>query len=701
MVEVGQWGPEPFLDRSGRPLTSLTLTVYETDGTTLADLYTDQDGDTALANPLPTGVATTAAGLDVRGNGNFYAAPGSYILAAVYLGDEVYRSPVTVGVDVESVGAVISVNGETGVVVLDAVDVGADATGTAAGLVATEADARADADALLIPLTQKAAANGVATLGADSLIPTNQLPPIALSEFKGLVASEVAMTAVTAEPGDYVIRTDFDPDQWFVLTTAPAATAANWLPITADQAVDTVNGQVGVVVLTKTDVGLGNVDNTSDADKPVSSAQQTALDGKVTGWPIDHTGAAAATDAIVLDVTGDTQNRFVVNHDGSIEWGSGAAVADVLLARSAANVLNLTGAAHEVVRTAGTDLIFQSKRAADASARFNITADGSIKWFDGAGDQQWSIINTSGAVLTIHNHFSGQERPSLSLTQSGTGITGMTGWTSSSPSWSMAFSQSAGVGNYMDLLGSTFGGWRVIAPGATYPAFVAKGAAAQTANLQEWQTSAAAVLMNVGPGGRIAWDGSTSSGLYASSGNLRTDDFNSIWAQALRYSSNLKIQQSNATDVATFNTSAATGGHTLVLKNVGSQTGDSQRWTDSSNAVLAYVTAGGNVVAPQAINVQTGTTYTIVAADMAKLVTCDNAGGITFTVPQDSDAVYPIGHFTEIMQLGAGQITVAAGSGATLRVSGLTAKARAQYSRLGVQKVAANTWSLYGDLAAS
>ncbi len=35
------------------------------------------------------------------------------------------------------------------------------------------------------------------------------------------------------------------------------------------------------VTLVKGDVGLGNVDNTSDTDKPVSTAQQTALDGKV------------------------------------------------------------------------------------------------------------------------------------------------------------------------------------------------------------------------------------------------------------------------------------------------------------------------------------------------------------------------------------------------------------------------------------
>lgn len=41
-------------------------------------------------------------------------------------------------------------------------------------------------------------------------------------------------------------------------------------------AVSSVNGQIGAVVLTKTDVGLGNVDNTSDANKPVSTAQAAA-----------------------------------------------------------------------------------------------------------------------------------------------------------------------------------------------------------------------------------------------------------------------------------------------------------------------------------------------------------------------------------------------------------------------------------------
>jgi microcystin-dependent protein len=41
--------------------------------------------------------------------------------------------------------------------------------------------------------------------------------------------------------------------------------------------VSSVAGRQGVVVLAKNDVGLANVDNTSDADKPVSTAQQTAI----------------------------------------------------------------------------------------------------------------------------------------------------------------------------------------------------------------------------------------------------------------------------------------------------------------------------------------------------------------------------------------------------------------------------------------
>jgi hypothetical protein len=57
---------------------------------------------------------------------------------------------------------------------------------------------------------------------------------------------------------------------------------ASGIPEKSDNSDDvvSVNGQTGVVTITKSDVGLSNVDNTSDANKPVSTAQQIALNSK-------------------------------------------------------------------------------------------------------------------------------------------------------------------------------------------------------------------------------------------------------------------------------------------------------------------------------------------------------------------------------------------------------------------------------------
>ena len=51
-------------------------------------------------------------------------------------------------------------------------------------------------------------------------------------------------------------------------------------------AVTSVNTKTGAVVLAKADIGLANVDNTSDANKPVSTATQTALDTKEDKLPV-------------------------------------------------------------------------------------------------------------------------------------------------------------------------------------------------------------------------------------------------------------------------------------------------------------------------------------------------------------------------------------------------------------------------------
>lgn len=135
-----------------------------------------------------------------------------------------------------------------------------------------------DLSGTYIPVSEKAAVNGVATLGANGKIPSNQIPAVAISE-TFVVASQAAMLALTAETGDVAVRTDVSKS--FILTAEPASTLGNWQELLTPTApVQSVNGQTGNVVVTKADVGLGNADNTSDLNKPISTATQTALNGK-------------------------------------------------------------------------------------------------------------------------------------------------------------------------------------------------------------------------------------------------------------------------------------------------------------------------------------------------------------------------------------------------------------------------------------
>jgi hypothetical protein len=92
-------------------------------------------------------------------------------------------------------------------------------------------------------------------------------------------------------------------------------------------AVASVNGQTGVVVLDKNDVGLGNVDNTSDLDKPISTATQAALNAKVSSqWTgttdisFDAGNVSIGTTVVgeELEVAGDIHASGTIKSGNSI-----------------------------------------------------------------------------------------------------------------------------------------------------------------------------------------------------------------------------------------------------------------------------------------------------------------------------------------------------------------------------------------------
>ncbi|QFG13462.1 tail protein [Gordonia phage Powerball] len=148
-----------------------------------------------------------------------------------------------------------------------------------------------------------------ADLGPDGKLLSSQIPAQSLIE-RRLVSSTAERLALTdVQPGDIAIQSGNPGRGSYILTDDDPSLESSWtMFLLPDSPVSSVNGYTGIVVLGRSDVGLGNVDNTSDMNKPVSTATQAALDGKLdksaTPWKVYATrddGGAVSTE--MLDYT--------------------------------------------------------------------------------------------------------------------------------------------------------------------------------------------------------------------------------------------------------------------------------------------------------------------------------------------------------------------------------------------------------------
>jgi hypothetical protein len=188
--------------------------------------------------------------------------------------------------------------------------------------------------------------------------------------------------------------------------------------------VQSVAGKTGSVALAKGDVGLSNVDNTADADKPVSSATQTALNAK--------------QDTLVSGTNIKTINNESVLGSGNITISGGGGISDgdkgdITVSASGATWTIDNDAVTNAKVASGIDAVkiadgsvtnaefqFIGGLTSDAQTQLNakeatITATTSADYY--RGDKTFATLNKTAVGLGNVDNTSDANKPVSSATQ--------------------------------------------------------------------------------------------------------------------------------------------------------------------------------------------------------------------------------------------------------------------------------------------
>lgn len=294
-------------------------------------------------------------------------------------------------------GVVTSVNGEVGDVILDKSDVGLANVDNTSDINKPVSTAQQTALNLKQNLSEKGNPNGYASLDGGGKIPASQLPNSVMElqgQWNASINSPLLADGV-GNPGDlYKVTIAGTQD----LGSGSITYAVNdfviygadgvWFRSDSTDAVISVNGLSGVVNLTKADIGLSNVDNTSDINKPISTATQTALDLK-----------APLFDASTYKVGPGRQYTTIQSALNAI--GDATSAADVIQPK----LVLIAGGVYD------EDLIIPKGRI------LTLAAEGTVVLGNGLGSN-WSSTNTRSITASFSNAdiFGASPRIALNIT---------------------------------------------------------------------------------------------------------------------------------------------------------------------------------------------------------------------------------------------------------------------------------------------
>lgn len=395
---MGQYGPEEWWYPDGNPAANVTATVFDETQSTFASIFSDPGLTVPLGNPTTT---------DGAGLLTFYAADGDYW---IFVGESSVGDSVLTTIGPAPGPGVDSVNGQTGVVVLVASDVGADPAGSAAAAAAASQplatiDAKGDlyaGSANNTTIRRSVGADGD-VLTADSGDPTGMT---------WAAAAPGGVTSVNGQVGIVVLSaSDVGAD---AAGAAAAAAAASQPLATIDAKGDLYAGSANNATIRRS-VGANGTVLTADSSDPTgivwavpASAPVTSVNGQ-TGVVVlsaanvgaDPAGSAAAAqaasqplDADLTAISGLTPSQADTMQFVSGAWANRTPT-------QARTLLGLGNAATlDVGTTAGTVAAGDDTRITGAQQRSTVTTKGDIYVATASATTTRKGVGADGTVLT-------------------------------------------------------------------------------------------------------------------------------------------------------------------------------------------------------------------------------------------------------------------------------------------------------------